>query len=463
MKFMSKLYLGLGLVGILLITSCTKTEVKEEGNFLMKSMYDNVYHEWTSVFMEVERYAVNFRPCPAPRALAYMGYSAYEACIPGMSGYQSLQNRFGITDMPTKQSNMYWPEVINASYSYLMKKFFENATFKDRAGNILDKSQFLRIIDLKAKELKDKYLSQVDENKLNDSEAYGQQVAAAIWRFSSTDAVGHNAHLNPFPVQNNPQNTCDWVATDPQVSLRGMFPEWGKVRTFAAAHFDLDALTPPMQCNDDVNSTMYKQAIEMMDYTNQARNNSKGEMECIAEFWSDDRVGWTFGPATRLLAIADQIVKIENFDLEKTCVLYAQIGMALHDACVITWYNKYKYDLERPITYIHRNIDPNFTIPWLGFTPPFPAYPSDHSSFGYAGAGILEYFVGPNYLFTDHYHEHRTDFCGTPRSFTNLNNLAYENAFSGLPLGVHWRIDMVGGNSVGSLSAKRIHELPWKK
>jgi hypothetical protein len=463
MKLQSKLLLSLGIFALLVLASCSKTEVPEGGNTLMKSMDNEVYHQWNSVFMEIERYAAFYRPGPAPRALAYMGYSAYEACLGGMPDYRTLQHRLGITDMPAVQTNLYWPAVINASYAYLMTKFFENVSFRDKAGNSLDRNQFLRLITVKERDLREQYRLKTVESVLNNSEAHGKDVAAAIWRFASSDPVGHNAHLNPFPSENNAVNECDWVPTDLNVTTKGMYPQWGSARTFAINRTDMDALKPPMSCSTDPNSVMYTQAKEMMAYANEARNNPAGEMECIAEFWSDDRVGWTFSPAPRFVAIADQIVRIEKFNLETTCVLYAQLGMALNDASVNAWYNKYKYNLQRPITYIHKYIDPNFTIPWLGFTPPFPAYPSGHSTFGYAGVGILEFFVGPNYSFTDHCHALRTDFCGTPRSFNNLRDLAYENAFSRLPLGVHWRADMESGNFCGLLSAKRVRELPWKK
>lgn len=461
MKLISKLLLGFGLIAVLILASCTKSTVKEEGNSLMKTQDNSVYHEWNNVFMQVERYAAFYRPGPAPRALAYLGYSAYEACLGGMPDYQTLQYRYGITDMPPVQTNLYWPEVINASYSYLMKKFFENVTFKDKAGNVLDKSQFFTIINNKEIELRERFRPQTIDAILNRSEAHGQEVAASVWRFAASDAVGHDAQLNPFPNAVNAKG-CEWVPTD-AVASKGLYPQWGKVRRFALSDIDMDALVSPFECDADTNSVIFAQAFEMYVLANIARKDPKGEMEHIAEFWSDDRVGWTFSPASRLIAIADQISGIEKFNLEKACVLYAQLGMAENEAAVIAWYNKYKFNVERPITYIHRNIDANFNIPWLGFTPPFPAYPSGHSTFGFAGVAILESYVGGSYPFTDHCHEQRTDFNGSPRSFNTLRDLANENAFSRLPLGVHYRMDYDSGNFCGTLAARRVLELPWKK
>lgn len=461
-NFMNKLLSSFVIV-LLTFASCNKTDVVEEGNTLLKSQESDVYHEWNVVFMEVERYAAFFRPGPAPRALAYLGLSAYEACLGGMPEYQSLQYRLGISEMPEIQKNLYWPAVINASYGYLMTKFFENVTFKDKSGNTLDQRQFLNLIKTKEAELKASYRKDAIETILINSEAHGKEVAAAIWRYAITDAVGHNAHLNPFPEPVNAKG-CEWVPTDPlTVTDRGLYPQWGKVRRFALSQGDMDALVAPYTCSSNKNSVYYLQAYECYVLTNIARNEPNGEMEHIAEFWSDDRVGWTFSPPTRLVAIADQIVEAENMDLETACVLYAQLGLSLNEAGVIAWYNKYKYNVERPITFIQREIDPNWTIPWLGFTPPFPAYPSGHSTFGFAGVGILEAFVGGNYPFTDNCHANRTDFLGRARSYNTLRDAANENALSRLPLGVHYRMDYDSGNFCGTLAARKVLELPWKK
>lgn len=448
---------------LLAFTSCNKNEVIDSESSLLTSHDNEIYHEWNQVFMEVERYAVAFRPGPAPRSLGYLGLSAYEACLGGMPDYQSLQYRLGINGLPQIRKNLYWPAVINASYGYLMNKFFENVAFKDKTGKVLDANLFMDQIKTKEIELRERFRSDANESQLINSEAHGREVAAAIWNYATTDAVGHNAHLNPFPEPVNATG-CEWVPTEPNtVSNRGLYPQWGKVRRFAISQTDMDALVAPIPCSSDPNSNYYLQALECYVLANIARNDPNGELEHIAEFWSDDRVGWTFSPPTRFLAIADQIVEKENFNLELACVLYAQLGLSLNDAGVISWYNKYKYNVERPVTTILRDIDPNWTVPWLGFSPPFPAYPSGHSTFGFAGVGILEAFVGANYPFTDECHANRTDFLGKPRSFNTLRDAAHENAFSRIPLGVHFRMDYDGGNFCGALTARKVLELPWKK
>lgn len=449
-------------LSVLIISSCQKSDPDPEAGTALSSYDNDVYHEWQETFMHLDRYAAFFRPGPAPRSSAYMALSAYEACLGGLPEYQTLRHKLGIPDMPAVENNLYWPAVINASYGYLMPRFFETVTFQDRNDNILNKQEFLNTVAAKEAELRAKYATETSEETLINSEAHGRAVAAAIWRWSVTDVVGHNAHLNPFPVPVKAAG-CEWIPTDPQSADRGLYSQWGKVRAFGLTQDDKDALVAPFDCNQDPSSEIYVQAYECYVLTNLARANPRGDYEHMAEFWSDDRVGWTFSPPARFLAIADQIVEKENFDLAKACVLYAQISMALNDAAVNAWYNKFKYNIERPITYIHRNIDPNFSIPWLGFTPPFPAYPSGHATFAYSAVGILEAYVGSAYPFRDESHDKRTDFLGRARNFNSLRDMAYEDAFSRFPLGVHYRMDAESGNFCGILVARNILNLPWKK
>jgi len=79
------------------------------------------------LFLQIERYAKGYRPGPAPRALGYMGLSAYEACAPGMVEYKSIASRYIGLDLPTlkQDKSIYWPALVNASYAYLMRRFFE--------------------------------------------------------------------------------------------------------------------------------------------------------------------------------------------------------------------------------------------------------------------------------------------------------------------------------------------------
>ena len=97
------------------------------------------------------------------------------------------------------------------------------------------------------------------------------------------------------------------------------------------------------------------------------------------------------------------------------------------------------------------------------FTPPFPAYPSGHATFGAVAAEIFSGVLGENYQFTDRCHEGRTEFIGKPRTFTSFRQMAEENAYSRLPIGVHFRMDATSGVSLGYGIGKKVNKLPWRK
>ncbi len=144
--------------------------------------------------------------------------------------------------------------------------------------------------------------------------------------------------------------------------------------------------------------------------------------------------------------------------------------MALHDAAIGAWNSKYFYNIERPVSYINRNIDPtwkpNLDNPLTGeqgISPSFPAYPSGHATFGGAGAEALAGVFGYRYSMTDRCHENRNEFFGMPRTFGSFFEMAHENAWSRVPLGVHYRMDADEGLRYGTEIGRVINRLPWRK
>jgi hypothetical protein len=117
----------------------------------------------------------------------------------------------------------------------------------------------------------------------------------------------------------------------------------------------------------------------------------------------------------------------------------------------------------RPSVYIQDLIDPDFETNLFKFiywpNPSFPGYPSGHSCFASAAGGVFADFFGDNVTFTDRSHEGRTDFLSTPRTFDSFSDMAEENAFSRIPLGVHIRIDCEEGVRLGYEIADGINDL----
>lgn len=452
----------------LFVTSCQKNNSNPYGaSGKPAAQYDHtVVTDWNDLFLRIERHAAGYRPGPAPRALAYMGFSAYEACITGMPDYNSMASRYsGITIPALEDGKEYhWPTVVNNSYGYLMRRFFPTAS----------DALFQEIGTTEASH-NSLYQNETTPEIYERSVAYGQAVAAAVWEWSKTDVEGHDGYLDPLD-QNDPLNPPydwqahythpgDWVATFPGPG-KPMYAYWGQTRTFAIDEAD-KLCPPPLPQSDATNSALYSQALEVYAHTTA---NATYEDNWIAEFWSDDLVDLTFSPGPRWMAIADQVLVNENSSLETALYTAVKVGMAVSDAAVACWHSKYVYNVERPETYIQRNIDPTWK-PILynpinnqtGVTPSFPAYPSGHSTMGGAGAEVLTNIFGINYAMTDNCHKDRTEFNGTPRSFNSFYEMAIENAWSRIPLGVHFRMDSEAGVNLGYRVARKVNNLPWKK
>ncbi|HMX39826.1 MAG TPA: vanadium-dependent haloperoxidase, partial [Saprospiraceae bacterium] len=399
-----------------------------------------------------------YRPGPAPRALAYMGLSAYEACISGMPEYNSLESRYAGLNIPdAADSEYHWPTVINASYAYLMPRFFGGAT----ADQLQSMSTLANINESKFK-------SQASSDLFERSKRRGEDVAAAIWAWAKTDPVGHEHYKDPFQGYNWEtawKKEGDWKPTFPGPG-KPMGGIWGGARTFALKSSELLCRKPLPYSTAQV-SDLYSQALEV--YAQNTPTLSY-EDEWVSEFWSDDLVNLTFSPGPRWLAIGDQVLVNEKSNLETAILMNAKVGMALNDASVSCWYSKYYYNVERPQTYINRVIDPNWKPSLInpltgdqGLTPSFPAYPSGHSTMGAAGAEALASVFGYSYAMTDNCHANRTEFEGKPRSFGSFLEMAQENAWSRVPLGVHFRMDSEEGVYLGTNVGRKVNALPWKK
>lgn len=458
LRFSSALMLAFLLLGIF---SCQKDEDPQlEASMPASEFSADVPLQWYKLFEDIDRYAPGCRPPAAARALGYIGLAGYEAAVAGMPDYQSLSGHFTGLSLPAIEDGVryHWPTAVNAAYHVMLQKLYPHI----QAGH-LDKVANLN------KSFEDKYTDQLPADVFSRSKVYGEAIANAVYSWSATDAAGHEAYLDAHPLSYVPPTGPGlWQPTTPDFTP-ALFPYWGGVRPFAMSQADLLA-KPPLTWSEDPSSQIYNQAKETQIWVDKIRAGQDEEAHWIAEFWSDDFGGVTFTPPGRWIAIASQVVEKEQPSLETAVRLYAQMGMALCDAGVAIWKSKFHYNYERPIHFIHRNFDANWeTImnnPVTGvnsITPEFPAYPSGHSGFGGSAAVILTDIFGFNYAFTDNCHKNRTEFRGAPRSFNTFIDMAVENAYSRIPLGVHFRMDCDEGLRQGYLAGQRVLELPWEK
>ncbi|MGK0324519.1 MAG: hypothetical protein ACJAR4_002571, partial [Psychroserpens sp.] len=265
------------------------------------------------------------------------------------------------------------------------------------------------------------------------------------------DTEAEQQILNPQPFTYEPP-IGDGFWTYSADEERAWFPNWESVRTFVISSAETSSVPPSIDYSETVNSSYYNQMNEVLELNNTAKEDDNENL-WIAEFWSDDVEGLMLSPPGHQFSIAGQLVSQFDLDYERTLTLFLKLGFSLNDAAVSSWSDKYEYMVMRPNVYINEFIDPDYqtNLYRLVFwpNPSFPSYPSGHSTFASAAAGLFINEFGNNVDFTDITHEGRTEFRGTPRQFSSFSEMAEENAFSRIPLGVHMRMDCTEGYRLG--------------
>ena len=152
--------------------------------------------------------------------------------------------------------------------------------------------------------------------------------------------------------------------------------------------------------------------------------------------------------------IAINLLEVEKASAARMADVLARLGIAVADGFIGCWATKFEYDLLRPVTYIKKLIDPKWES--LLITPPFPEYPSGHSTQSGAAAAVMTQLFGDNFAFTDS--THARDGI-KPRSFPNFWAAAEEAAVSRLYGGIHFRAAIERGLEQGRCIGGHVNAL----
>lgn len=136
-----------------------------------------------------------------------------------------------------------------------------------------------------------------------------------------------------------------------------------------------------------------------------------------ARFWA------TEAPTARWDLFMDDELAKRRWSVPRAARARAWMSIAMYDAFVACWDSKYAYWLARPVT-----MDPTLTT--IFSTPPFPSYPSGHSTISTAAAEVMAELFPER---KDEYHR-----------------LAVEASNSRVWAGVHYRFDIEWGDSLGA-------------
>lgn len=396
--------------------------------------------QWLDLYLEMDRYATGMRPTSTSRALAYIHLAGYETMVDGMNGYTSNSSNLPGLDIENNiRGEVDYRIALNACYAIVYKHFMLNIP-----------ERFETQIDVLENEFENTLSRNLRTETTENSKRWGTQVANQIIAFSQTDVAAESQINEPQPLSYEPPTGSGYwtYSAEPE---RALFPYWGSVRTFVISPEQTSSIAP-LAYSRDPQSPYHIQMMEVQEANDRARAEGSEDL-WIAEFWSDDVEGLMFSPPARQISIAKQLIENNNVSLSESMYLLLKIGFALNDAAVSSWDDKYEYMVMRPSVYIQNFIDADYQtnlytlIPWPN--PTFPAYPSGHSTFASAAGGVFIDFFGAEIDFTDRSHEGRTEFRGTPRNFSSFEEMAFENGYSRLPLGVHMEMDCEEGLRLG--------------
>jgi hypothetical protein len=393
---------------------------------------EEVLHTWYDLGLELVWHTPTYSPPVASRSFAYLGVTAFEAVATGSDELQTLAGQLhGLKPGPQREAGKAYDEavVMQAALAFAVQHYFENTGPTGQHA--------MARLEVK---LREKVSADVPADVLARSEAYGRAVAEHILAWSQDDG-GAVIETLGFPQGYElPKGPSHWVPTSLiALQQKPLLPDWGKNRTFAMPEGTSCALPPPPEYSEDNTSQFYKEAMEVYE----TKQSITQERRAIARFWADDAM-LSMTPPGHWISIALQIFKRDNVDLDKSVDTLARLGVAEADAFIGCWQAKYQYDLIRPISYIRRVIDPKWD-PLLN-TPPFPEYPSGHSTQSGASAAVLTNLFGENFAFLD---ETGKPAGLAPRSFTSFSEAADDAGISRLYGGIHFRAAIERGLAQG--------------
>ncbi|HNU86876.1 MAG TPA: vanadium-dependent haloperoxidase [Ferruginibacter sp.] len=298
-----------------------------------------------------------------------------------------------------------------------------------------------------------------DSVMAQNSILFGRSVADSIIAWTKRDNYLKSRAMTRFVYSSAPGA---WQPT-PLDYAQALEPYWNAIRPMTLKSASQFAPKEKLVYNKSKDSKFYKTVLETY---NIGKNLDTTQKE-IALYWDDNpNVSVNIGhlnyfihkvsPGGHWILIGQQACKQKNIPVTKAAQVYALTSIALFDAFISCWDEKYHSNLIRPITIINRIIDKNWT-PYIQ-TPPFPEFTSGHSVISNAAAVVLTALLGENYEFTD---EIEMQFGNKARHFKSFMDAAHESTWSRVYGGIHYpetaRISIVQGKEVGNHVLKTLY------
>ncbi len=306
----------------------------------------------------------------------------------------------------------------------------------------------------------------------------GQSIAAAVLALRENDGSDHDEPR--VGIEHITANAPGRWRQDPvsghPLALGASWPQVTPFVLSSGSQFRL----PPPPALDSLEYSMAYVEVKRLGGDGVTTPTERTEEESfIGVFWAYDGTPSLCAPPRLYNQIALAVAAEKRTTEMELARLLALVNLAMADAAIAAWDSKYHHDFWRPVTGIREggpdapddgNEDtvgnPSFmplgapasNLTGPNFTPPFPAYPSGHATFGGALFQVLRRFYGtdqiPFTFVSDEFNGVTLDNNGQPRplrprTFSSLSQAEEENARSRIYLGIHWDFDAYQGVKLG--------------
>ncbi len=408
------------VMGLLLLSGCGKPHDEALLDIYFKGSLMRQNRALTDVIV-----SDIFAPPVSSRIYTYPNIAAYECARYMDSNRPSLAgqlNGLQAVAVPETGKIYYYPLSALVAFTGVAKALvFDQERIAKQQAELLNKVQEIGI----------------DKEIYTNSVAFGEAMAEKILEWSQKDGYNRRTALPRYSVNDDPAR---WRPTPPDY-MEAIEPHWNTIRPFvldSASQFDPGL---PTEFDTKVESTFYAEAMDVygtvLGLTDEQLN--------IAKFWDcNPNISHTKGhvmyfqqqisPGGHWIHITAQVLDEHGFSMDADAAVLAQVTMAVADAFISCWDQKFKSNLTRPETFINKYIDPDWT-PILQ-TPAFPEYTSGHSVASTAAATVLTHWFGENYAFVD---STEVPYGLPSRGYPSFLKASQEAALSRLYGGIHYR------------------------
>ena len=377
-----------------------------------------------------------FSPPQASRVYAYASVAAYEILRQADTSYHSLAGRLNaLTPVPVRDTAAGTISLPLAGVHAYMT-----------VGRALTFSQ-ARMDTLRAA-MDARLRGTLPPDVYVRSLAYGDTVAKHVLAWAGQDHFKQRTGLGKYSVLREPGR---WIPTPPAY-MDAVEPNWGTLRPFTMDTSNQFRPEPPYPFDSTRTSPFFREMKEVHDISTRLTV----EQREIAAFWDCNPFvmhvqGHTMfatkkmSPGGHWLGIVRIASHKANADITRTAEAYALTSIALADAFLSVWAEKFSTNVLRPETMINKYLDENW-VPLLQ-TPPFPEYTSGHSGISNAAAVVLTGLFGDGFAFSD---SSEMEYGLPVRAFPSFRAAANEAAISRLYGGIHYRRAIEQGQRQGT-------------